>query len=89
MAERPASDFVALWRQIAIVCLPVAAILVAIALLWMADEAHYRGCLAKADLKYPAVPVSAFVGASHTNVGPVKVSYAAERIAAANGCHHL
>lgn len=82
--------FVQRWRPIMlVVVVPLAAVVAAIALLWMADEAHYRGCLDQAALKYPAVPVSAFVDTSKANVGPIKVSYAQQRISAASSCHHL
>ncbi len=89
MAASALHDFADRWRPVGLVILTVAAVLAALALLWLADEAHYRGCLEKASVQYPAVPVSAFVEASRTNVGPLKVSYAQQRITAANGCHHL
>lgn len=89
MAAPSAQDFTQRWRPVAIVIFPIAAIVAALALLWLADETHYRGCLEKVAVQYPAVPVSAFVEASRANVGPLKVSYAQQRLTAANSCHHL
>jgi hypothetical protein len=64
-------------------------VLSAVALLWMASEAHYRGCVDRANAAFPAVPVSAYVGTDKTAVGPVKVSFVKERAKALEGCHHL
>jgi hypothetical protein len=75
-------------RPIALV-VAASAIVIALSLLWSAAESHYRSCLAKADAKYPAVPVSAFVGRDKQSVGPLKVSFAKERAAAANDCHRV
>lgn len=77
------------WRKIVAAAVAAAAVLAALSLLWIADEAHYRGCLEKVSVQYPAVAVSAFVGASKANVGPLKVAYAQQRISGASGCHHL
>jgi hypothetical protein len=77
------------WRPVAGVALAVSFVLAAVGLLWSADEAHYRGCLEKVSVEYPAVAVSAFVSPSKANVGPLKVAYAQERISGAKGCHHL
>ena len=66
----------------------VAAIaLIAISLLWIASEMHYRSCVTKAEAQYPAVPVSAF--ARQNTTGPVKVSFVNERTKAVADCHHL
>ncbi len=65
------------------------AIVIALAVLWSAGEAHYRSCLEKVSVKYPAVPVSAFVGRDKQNTGPLKLSFAKERSAAADDCHRF
>ena len=60
--------------------------LVAISLVWSASEQHYRSCIASAQARYPAVPVSAF---NRKDVGPVKVSFVNERTKAVESCHHF
>jgi hypothetical protein len=60
--------------------------LVAISLVWIASEQHYRSCIASAQARYPAVPVSAF---NRKDVGPVKVSFVNERTKAVESCHHF
>jgi hypothetical protein len=65
------------------IVLVVAALVGALALLWQASESHYRSCLAKAEARYPAIPVSAFVG---NQTGPLKVSFVNERTQAINSC---
>lgn len=77
------------WRRWSLIAVAAAAVVAALSLLWLASEAHYKGCLEKVSVKYPPVAVSAFVTADKANVGPLKVAYATERIAAANGCGHL
>ncbi len=65
------------------VVLVVAAVLAALALLWMASQAHVASCVAKAEARYPATPVSAFSGRA---TGPLKVSFVKERTAAVEDC---
>ncbi len=67
----------------------LAAVIAAVALLWIADELHYRSCLEHAVSEFPTVPVSAYVQRSRSNVGPLKVSFSAQRTAAVNACHHF
>ena len=64
----------------------IAAALVVIALLWTASEMHYRGCVEKAQAKFPAVPVSAFAG---KQTGPLKVSFVSQRAKAVDECGHF
>ena len=64
-------------------------IVIALSVLWSAGEAHYRSCLQKASVKYPAVPVSAFVARDKQSTGPLKLSFAKERSAAADDCHRF
>jgi hypothetical protein len=60
--------------------------LVAISLVWIASEQHYRSCVASAQARYPAIPVSAF---NRKDIGPVKVSFVNERTKAVESCHHF
>ena len=60
--------------------------LVVFSIVWMASSLHYRSCIAKAQAKYPAVPVSAFTG---KDIGPVKVSFVKERTKAVDNCHRF
>jgi hypothetical protein len=60
--------------------------LVVVSLVWIASEQHYRSCIASAQARYPAVPVSAF---NRKDVGPVKVSFVNERAKAVDDCHHF
>ena len=69
--------------------LGVAAVLAGLGLFWSASENHYRACVEKAAAKYPAVPVSAFVGKDKSAVGPLKVSFVRERDRAVSDCHHI
>lgn len=64
----------------------VAVVVAVLALLWMAAESHYRSCLAAAEARYPAVPVSAF---NTKATGPLKLSFQQERRAAVNDCGRL
>jgi hypothetical protein len=63
-----------------------AVVLVAVSVVWIASEQHYRSCVASAQARYPAVPVSAF---NRKDVGPVKVSFVKERTKAVESCHHF
>lgn len=62
--------------------------LIGIGLIWLASEAHYRGCIARVNAEFPAVPVSAFAG-SKVATGPVKVSFVQARAKALKDCHHF
>jgi hypothetical protein len=64
-------------------------VLSAVALVWMAGEAHYRSCVERANAAFPAVPVSAYVGTDKTAVGPLKVSFVRERTKALGDCHRF
>ncbi len=66
----------------------VAVLLAGIGLIWLASEAHYRGCIARVNAAFPAVPVSAFAR-SKVATGPLKVSFVQERTKAVKGCHHF
>jgi hypothetical protein len=55
----------------------------ALALLWGASEAHYRGCVEEAAARYPPIAVSAFSG---DQTGPLKVAYDEERGEALDQC---
>ena len=46
-------------------------------------EARYRSCIASAEARYPAVPVSAF---NQQSTGPLKVSFVEERADALDDC---
>ena len=63
--------------------IPAAAVVGALALLWSAGEAHFRGCVAKVSARYPPIAVSAF---STDQTGPLKVAYDKERAEALKGC---
>lgn len=77
-------------RRVAIgVVATLAAVIAAVALLWVADELHYRSCVDRAVAEFPTVPVSAYVQRNRSNVGPLKVSFSAQRAAAVNACHHF
>jgi hypothetical protein len=60
-----------------------ATVLIAVALLWLAGEAHFRGCVDEAAARYPPIAVSAFSG---EQTGPLKVAYDRERAEALDGC---
>jgi hypothetical protein len=63
-----------------------ATVVIAVALLWLAGEAHFRGCVDEAAARYPPIAVSAFSGAQ---TGPLKVAYDRERAEALDGCSHM
>jgi hypothetical protein len=54
-----------------------------LALLWIASEAHFRGCVDEAAARYPPIAVSAFSG---KQTGPLKVAYDQERSDALDNC---
>jgi len=64
----------------------LAALVAAFSLLWSAGEAHYRGCVAKVEARFPALAVSAFTGKA---TGPLKVAYNKERAVAVGDCNRL
>ena len=55
----------------------------AVALLWGAGEAHYRGCVEGVSARYPPIAVSAFSG---EQTGPLKVAYDKQRANALGSC---
>lgn len=63
-----------------------AAVVAALALLWSAGESHYRSCVAAAQARYPATPVSAL---SSRETGPLKLSFVRERQNAVEDCGRL
>jgi hypothetical protein len=63
-----------------------AAVFAAVALLWLAGEAHFRGCVDEVSARYPPIAVSAF---SREETGPLKVAYDAERAEALEGCSRM
>lgn len=77
------------WRPAGAAVVALAAIIAAVALLWIADELHYRACVDHAVAEFPSVPVSAYLQQSRSNVGPLKVSFSAQRARAVNACHHF
>ena len=62
-----------------------AAVVVAVALLWLGSEAHFRGCVDEVAARYPPIAVSAFSG---KQTGPLKVAYDRERADALDECSH-
>jgi hypothetical protein len=58
----------------------------AVALLWGAGEAHFRGCVEEAAARYPPIAVSAFSG---EQTGPLKVAYDEERAKALDSCSRI
>jgi hypothetical protein len=62
-----------------------ATVVIAVALLWLASEAHFRGCVDEAAARYPPIAVSAFSG---EQTGPLKVAYDRERAEALDDCGH-
>lgn len=66
--------------------LVVAAAVAALALLWGASESHYRSCVAAAQARFPATPVSAL---STRETGPLKLSFVSERQEAVDDCGRL
>lgn len=67
----------------ATIAVTVAAIIVAVCSVLLVAESRYRSCIARAEARYPAVPVSAFTGRA---TGPLKVSFVAERARALDDC---
>ena len=63
-----------------------ATVVIAVALLWLASEAHFRGCVDEEAARYPPIAVSAFSG---QQTGPLKVAYDRERAEALDGCSHM
>lgn len=63
-----------------------AAVVAAAALLWMAGEAHFHGCVDEVSARYPPIAVSAF---SRQETGPLKVAYDAERTEALGDCSRM
>lgn len=61
-------------------------IVTALALLWGAGEAHFRGCVEEVSARYPPIAVSAFSG---RQTGPLKVAYDRERVEALENCNRL
>jgi hypothetical protein len=70
-------------RPIAATVAAIALAVGALALLWSASEAHFRGCVEEAAARYPPIAVSAFSG---EQTGPLKVAYDKERAAALDSC---
>lgn len=58
----------------------------AVALLWGAGEARYRGCIEAVTARYPPIAVSAF---SRQQTGPLKVAYDEERTKALGSCSRV
>jgi hypothetical protein len=72
-------------RSIAASVAAIALAVGALALLWAASEAHFRGCVDEAAARYPPIAVSAFSG---EQTGPLKVAYDHERAEALDSCSH-
>ena len=70
-------------RSIAATVAAIALAVGALAFLWSASEAHFRGCVEEASARYPPIAVSAFSG---EQTGPLKVAYDKERAAALDSC---
>ena len=64
----------------------VGAVIAVASLVWIGGSANYRSCVQAAEAKFPAVPVSAFVTEDPGDVGPLKVSFVAERTSAVEDC---
>ena len=64
----------------------LAAVVAAVALCRLASETGERACIERANARFPAVPVSAFVTKDRTATGPLKLSYIEERQKAVAGC---
>jgi hypothetical protein len=69
--------------SVAAVIAAIALLIGALALVWGAGEAHYRGCVEEVAARYPPIAVSAYSG---RQTGPLKVAYDAERAHALEGC---
>jgi hypothetical protein len=67
----------------ATIALVAAAVVVALCAVVLVGESRYRSCIARAEARYPAVPVSAFTGRA---TGPLKVSFVDERARALDDC---
>jgi hypothetical protein len=67
----------------ATIALVAAAVIVAVCAVLLVGESRYRSCIARAEARYPAVPVSAFNGRA---TGPLKVSFVDERAGALDDC---
>ena len=67
----------------------VAGVIITLSILWLASETHYRGCIEKANAKFPAIPVSAYVVRDKSSVGPLKVSFVDQRTRAVDDCHRF
>jgi hypothetical protein len=63
-----------------------AAVVAAVGLLKLSSETGKRACVEQAVAKYPAVPVTAFLTASKSAVGPQKLSFVRERTRAVDKC---
>ena len=63
-----------------------AVVLITISAVWGAMESHYRSCVAAAEARFPAVPVSAVNG---EQTGPLKLSFLTERQEAVEECGRL
>jgi hypothetical protein len=70
-------------RSLAAGVAAIALVVGALALLWDASEAHFRGCVEEAAARYPPIAVSAFSG---EQTGPLKVAYDEERAEALDKC---
>jgi hypothetical protein len=70
-------------RSVAATVAAIALAIGALALLWSAGEAHFRGCVEEAAARYPPIAVSAFSG---EQTGPLKVAYDKERASALESC---
>lgn len=86
---RATEERFASWVPPAVIVGALAAMVSALALIWLASEAHYRGCIDRVATAYPAVPVSAYVGRDKTAVGPLKVSFVDQRSRAVRACRRL
>jgi hypothetical protein len=64
----------------------VALALITLSVLWGAMESHYRSCVAAAEARFPAVPVSALAS---RETGPLKLSFVRERQQAVGDCGRL
>ena len=64
----------------------LAALIAAVGLWRLASETGERACIERAQAKFPAVPVSAFVTKDRSATGPLKVSYIVERQKAVSDC---
>ena len=64
----------------------LAAIAIAVALFQLSSATDRQACIEKAEAKFPALPVTAFLTRDRASVGPLKVSFVKERTAAADKC---